>query len=78
MDETPKKKSLSEISHLFLSSVRDNATGGAVPSDFLPALREKRPALRSIVHGPMSASILLPKNSRRFMAPPESECTSEQ
>src|SRR5262245_15872966 len=27
-DEQPKKKSLSEISHLFLSSVRDNAAAG--------------------------------------------------
>jgi hypothetical protein len=36
MDETPKKKSLSEISHLFLSSVRDNATGGTRPKRLPP------------------------------------------
>jgi hypothetical protein len=35
-DETPKKKSLSEISHLFLSSVRDNATGGTRPKRVPP------------------------------------------
>lgn len=35
-DETPKKKSLSEISHLFLSSVRDNATGGQKPKRLPP------------------------------------------
>ncbi len=29
MDETPKKRDLSEISHLFLSSVRDRQTGGS-------------------------------------------------
>ncbi len=35
-DEQPKKKSLSEISHLFLSSVRDNATGGVRPKRLPP------------------------------------------
>jgi hypothetical protein len=35
-DATPKKKSLSEISHLFLSSVRDNATGGSRPQRVPP------------------------------------------
>src|SRR4051812_8451008 len=35
-DEQPNKKSLSEISHLFLSSVRDNATGGARPKRLPP------------------------------------------
>src|SRR5882757_3053842 len=35
-DEQQKKKSLSEISHLFLSSVRDNATGGARPKRLPP------------------------------------------
>ncbi len=39
MDETPKKKSLSEISHLFLSSVRDNATGGIRPKRLPPGDR---------------------------------------
>lgn len=34
--EEQKKKSLSEISHLFLSSVRDNATGGAHPRRIPP------------------------------------------
>ena len=44
MDETPKKKSLSEISHLFLSSVRDNATGGVRPKRLPPgAPRENIP-----------------------------------
>ena len=43
--EQPTKKSLSEISHLFLTSVRDNATGGAArptrlpPGAFDPAAR---------------------------------------
>ena len=45
MDETPKKKSLSEISHLFLSSVRDNATGGTRPKRLPPGSeRMDRPA----------------------------------
>jgi hypothetical protein len=35
-DENPKKKNLSEISHLFLSSVRDNATGGFRPKRLPP------------------------------------------
>ena len=35
-DEQPTKKSLSEISHLFLSSVRDNATGGSWPTRLPP------------------------------------------
>jgi hypothetical protein len=34
--EEQKKKSLSEISHLFLSSVRDNATGGVRPRRIPP------------------------------------------
>jgi hypothetical protein len=34
--EEQKKKSLSEISHLFLSSVRENATGGAKPRRIPP------------------------------------------
>ena len=34
--EQPTKKSLSEISHLFLTSVRDNATGGARPTRMPP------------------------------------------
>jgi hypothetical protein len=44
MDETPKKKSLSEISHLFLSSVRDNATGGARPKRLPPGAPRETPA----------------------------------
>src|SRR5258708_6585847 len=35
-DEQQKKKSLSEISHLFLSSVRDNATGNGARPKRLP------------------------------------------
>ncbi len=35
-NEQPTKKSLSEISHLFLTSVRDNATGGARPTRMPP------------------------------------------
>src|SRR4051794_39400222 len=35
-DEQEKKKSLSEISHLFLSSVRDTATGGVRPKRLRP------------------------------------------
>ena len=35
-NEQPTKKSLSEISHLFLSSVRDNATGGVRPTRLPP------------------------------------------
>ena len=35
-DETPKKKSLSEISHLFLSDLRDNVTGGVRPKRVPP------------------------------------------
>jgi hypothetical protein len=41
MSDQQPKKSLSEISHLFLSSVRDNATGGARPKRLPP--RAPRP-----------------------------------
>src|SRR4029079_18343742 len=35
-DETPKKRPLSEIGHLFLSSVRDQHLGGVTPPRRLP------------------------------------------
>ena len=48
-----KKKSLSEISHLFLSSVRDRQTDGANPPRRMPPKRtdEHRPDARGIRPG---------------------------
>ena len=44
MSDDQKKKSLSEISHLFLSSVRDNATGGDRPRRLPPGSEREEPA----------------------------------
>ncbi len=44
-DESPKKKNLSEISHLFLSSLRDNATGGRRPQRIGPNAQRRQPSV---------------------------------
>jgi hypothetical protein len=58
MDEQ-KKKSLSEISHLFLSSVRDNATGGARPRRIPPGGERvaPRPAVPPVSRTAMSIDL---------------------
>jgi hypothetical protein len=52
--EEQKKKSLSEISHLFLSSVRENATGGSKPRRIPPG-GDRLSARPSVTPTPRSA-----------------------
>jgi hypothetical protein len=76
MDETPKKKSLSEISHLFLSSVRDNATGGARPKRLPPGSeRLERSASPSI---PNHSIDLTPEEYARVYGNVESSADAER
>jgi hypothetical protein len=76
--EEQKKKSLSEISHLFLSSVRDNATGGArpqrIPPGRIPPGGERvapRPAVPPVPRTAMSID-LTPEEYARVIEQSES------
>jgi hypothetical protein len=70
-DETSKKKNLSEISHLFLSSVRDNATGGHRPTRIPPGGRPAMP--------PANVSIdLTPEEFSRAYGGPVAETTEKE
>jgi hypothetical protein len=74
-----KKKSLSEISHLFLSSVRDNATGGVRPRRVPPGGERvaPRPAVPPV--SPMAMSIdLTPEEYARVIAEGESSDRSTE
>jgi hypothetical protein len=71
--EEQKKKSLSEISHLFLSSVRDNATGGNRPKRIPPGGERvaPRPAVPPVPRGSMSID-LTPEEYARVIEQGES------
>ena len=70
-DEQPQKRSLSEISHLFLSSVRDKQTQGAPRPQRIPPgtarAEESHPAKNS--EGLTSRLNHLPPHSSRFAQP---------
>jgi hypothetical protein len=72
-----KKKSLSEISHLFLSSVRDNATGGVRPKRIPPGGERvaPRPGVPPMPRTAMSID-LTPEEYARVIA--ESEAAEQQ
>jgi hypothetical protein len=71
-----KKKSLSEISHLFLSSVRDNATGGVRPKRIPPGGERvaPRPGVPPVSRTAMSID-LTPEEYARVIA--ESEAAEQ-
>ncbi len=71
--EEQKKKSLSEISHLFLSSVRDNATGGSRPKRIPPGGERiaPRPAVPPTSRHAMSID-LTPEEYARVISENES------
>ncbi len=64
--EQPTKKSLSEISHLFLSSVRDNATGGVRPTRLPPGSFPPGGDQPSTSAGPLSVDLTPDEFARRF------------
>src|SRR5687768_5429801 len=66
-DEQPKKRPLSEISHLFLSSVRDRQTGGSLRPQRMPP-GGSRPAPRPDETG---SSTRQPEPSRTIDLTPE-------
>jgi hypothetical protein len=63
-DEISKKKSLSEISHLFLSSVRDSATGGHRPTRIPPGAGRT-----AMPRADVSVDMTLEEYSRAFGRP---------
>ena len=62
--EDRNKKSLSEISHLFLSSVRENATGGVRPMRVPPAAQRTGP--RPVSSGMRSGNISIDLTPEEF------------
>ena len=77
-DQPPTKKSLSEISHLFLTSVRDNVTGGSRPTrrppgSFLPGASQPSTATAANV----SVDLTPEEFARTFDAAPRLDALAD-